>query len=59
MTRVLILGGTGFVGRAICEQLAAHPALNGARVVVPSRRRERAKHLFTLPVGRGDPGRCA
>lgn len=49
MKRVLILGGTGFVGRAICEQLAAHPVLGGARVLVPSRRRERAKHLFTLP----------
>lgn len=50
MQRVLILGGTGFVGRALCEQLSAHPALAGARLVVPSRRRERAKHLFPLPM---------
>ena len=49
MKRVLILGGSGFVGRALCEQLAAEPSLAGARLVVPSRRRERAKHLFTLP----------
>jgi uncharacterized protein YbjT (DUF2867 family) len=49
MKRVLILGGTGFVGRSLCEQMAAEPALAEARLVVPSRRRERAKHLFTLP----------
>lgn len=49
MSRVVILGGSGFVGRSLCEQISAHAALSGARVVVPSRRRERAKHLFTLP----------
>jgi uncharacterized protein YbjT (DUF2867 family) len=49
MKRILILGGTGFVGRALCEQLQGHPMLGGARVVVPSRQRERGKHLFTLP----------
>lgn len=49
MKRVLILGGSGFVGRSLCEQLAAEPRLAGARLVVPTRRRERAKHLFTLP----------
>ncbi len=49
MKRVLILGGSGFVGRALCEQMAAEPALAETRLVVPSRRRERAKHLFTLP----------
>jgi uncharacterized protein YbjT (DUF2867 family) len=49
MKRVLILGGSGFVGRSLCEQLAAEPRMAGARLVVPTRRRERAKHLFTLP----------
>lgn len=49
MKRILILGGTGFVGRALCEQLQAHPRFAGARCVVPSRRRERGKHLFPLP----------
>jgi uncharacterized protein YbjT (DUF2867 family) len=49
MKRILIFGGTGFVGRAVCEQLAAHPAFAGARLLVPSRRREHGKHLFTLP----------
>ena len=49
MTRILILGGTGFVGRCVCERLLAHPVLGAANVVVPSRRRARARHLFPLP----------
>ena len=47
MKQVLLLGGTGFVGRSVCEALARRaPAL---RVVVPSRRSERAKRLAPLP----------
>ena len=47
MEQLLLLGGTGFVGRSLCEALArADPAL---RVVVPSRRPERAKRLAPLP----------
>jgi uncharacterized protein YbjT (DUF2867 family) len=42
---VLVLGGSGFVGRHLVAALAA----GGVRVTVPSRRRERAKHLITLP----------
>jgi uncharacterized protein YbjT (DUF2867 family) len=49
MKRILILGGSGFVGRALCEQLSAHPTLGAARLVVPTRRRDRARHLLTLP----------
>jgi uncharacterized protein YbjT (DUF2867 family) len=49
MKRILILGGTGFVGRALCEQLVAHPDFSGTRLIVPSRRRENGKHLFPLP----------
>ncbi len=49
MKRILILGGSGFVGRSVCEQLAAHPALGAARIVVPTRRRARARHLLPLP----------
>lgn len=42
---VLVLGGSGFVGR----HLVAGLAKRGARVAVPTRRRERAKHLLPLP----------
>jgi uncharacterized protein YbjT (DUF2867 family) len=42
---VLVIGGAGFVGSAIVARLARM----GARVTVPTRRRERAKHLIVLP----------
>lgn len=43
--RVLVLGGTGFVGRHVCEQLvrAGHP------VTVPTRRASHAVSVQTLP----------
>jgi uncharacterized protein YbjT (DUF2867 family) len=49
MKRVVVLGGSGFVGRALCEQWVAHFGAGGPRLLVPSRHRERCKHLFTLP----------
>ncbi len=49
MQRIVILGGSGFVGRALCEQLVARFGSGGPRLVVPTRRRERGKHLFVLP----------
>ena len=42
---ILVLGGTGFVGRHVVERLVAA----GERVVVPTRRRDKARHLFVLP----------
>lgn len=42
---ILVVGGTGFVGRHLVAALAAH----GARVAVPTRRRDRARHLILLP----------
>ena len=42
---VCVLGGSGFVGRHICHQLAAR----GLSVTIPTRDRERAKELILLP----------
>ena len=49
---LLILGGTGFVGRAVCGLLVDRSGGGSAQVVVPSRRPERAKHLQMLPTVR-------
>jgi uncharacterized protein YbjT (DUF2867 family) len=49
MKRWLILGGSGFVGRALCEHLVAQHGAGGVRIAVPTRRREDAKHLLVLP----------
>ena len=47
MQRVVVLGGSGFVGRALCRRLAAqHPDL---AVVVPTRRANHAAALRPLP----------
>lgn len=46
MKRILVLGGTGFVGRSLCERLVER---TGARILVPSRRPARDQTVRTLP----------
>jgi uncharacterized protein YbjT (DUF2867 family) len=43
--KVLLLGGSGFIGASIADQLSSR----GFFVTVPTRLRERAKHLLILP----------
>lgn len=45
ITTVCVIGGSGFVGRHVCQQLAAR----GYRIRVPAHDRERAKELILLP----------
>ncbi|HEX5805517.1 MAG TPA: complex I NDUFA9 subunit family protein [Macromonas sp.] len=45
MNNVLILGGSGFVGRHLCEHLVRQ----GIRATVPTRRESHAQALQTLP----------
>jgi uncharacterized protein YbjT (DUF2867 family) len=43
--RILVIGGSGFLGRSLVAKLCA----SGRQVIVPTRRRERARHLLVLP----------
>lgn len=42
---ILLIGGSGFVGGHVAQRLAAQ----GHRLTVPTRHRERARHLLVLP----------
>lgn len=47
MNRIVVFGGSGFVGRALCRRLAA--SAPACRVVVPTRRLAHAQALRPLP----------
>jgi uncharacterized protein YbjT (DUF2867 family) len=44
-TQVLVIGGSGFIGRYVVNFLIER----GCRVLVPARRRDKAKHLIVFP----------
>ncbi len=50
--KLLILGGTGFVGRSVCALLVDRSGGADADLLVPSRHPARAKHLQPLPTVR-------
>ncbi|HYN59461.1 MAG TPA: complex I NDUFA9 subunit family protein [Rubrivivax sp.] len=56
MKRVLLLGGSGFVGRSVCERLVEHGSGAGVRITVPTRRLAHAKSIQFLPTV--DPVEC-
>lgn len=47
MQKIVITGGTGFVGRSVCERLFEHDA--GCRLLVPTRRLVTGRVLQTVP----------
>ena len=49
MHRILVLGGTGFVGRSVCEKLVERSGGADGRIRVATRRAGRARHLQLLP----------
>lgn len=49
MRRIVILGGSGFLGRSLCKQIVEHFQGGGPRLAVPTRRPSRARHLTVLP----------
>ena len=47
MQKIVITGGSGFIGRSVCERLFQHDA--GCRLVVPTRRLAHGRALQSLP----------
>ena len=49
MNNILVIGGSGFVGRSVCDKLVERSNGAGGRITVPSRKPARAKHIQMLP----------
>jgi uncharacterized protein YbjT (DUF2867 family) len=54
--RVVLLGGTGFVGSALCERLVRHSGGGATRITLPTRHLAHAKSVQFLPIV--DPQEC-
>jgi uncharacterized protein YbjT (DUF2867 family) len=52
MKNILVVGGTGFLGSAVVRELARRVGSADSCFTLPTRRRERAKHLIVLPTVR-------
>jgi NADH dehydrogenase len=50
MNKILILGGSGFVGQTLCEHLVQHFGSGGPRLLVPTRRLAHARLVQPLPL---------
>ena len=51
---IAVLGGTGFVGHAVCEHLVEHSGGAGRRIVVPTRRMRHGLAIQRRQLHRGD-----
>src|SRR2546430_7292900 len=49
LNRILVLGGSGFIGRSVCEKLVERNGGGGGRIKLPTRRPTRAGDLMVLP----------
>lgn len=49
ISQIVVTGGSGFVGRSVCEKLVQRSGGAGGRIVVPTRRLGHARHLQMLP----------
>ena len=49
LKKILVLGGTGFVGQSLCEQLVSRHGGAGPRIVVPTRQLQRGRRVQFLP----------
>ena len=52
MKKLLVIGGSGFVGSAVVRELVRRPEFAECRLTLPTRREATARHLAVLPTAR-------